>query len=167
MKVIFEWIDFFKFLIYVYWVVECWNIILILFNVLLCVDGGVLNLKVIDFDLEIVEMVLVMIEMLGVIMVLVYMFYDIVCKLLEGFQVVLEIIGDDFILEIWVGCFKFMLQMLLEIDFLDLIVGEFSYMFFLIVGDICKLIDMIQFVILIEEICYYLNGIYFYNVDGG
>lgn len=72
--------------------VECCNIILILVNVLIEVDGVNVLFRVIDFDIEVVDKVVVMVEWLGVMIVLVSILYEIVCKLLDG---VLVILFDD------------------------------------------------------------------------
>ncbi|WP_150523624.1 DNA polymerase III subunit beta [Roseibium sediminis] len=165
MKATLERTDLLKSLTHVHRVVERRNTIPILSNVLLRADGGSLNLKATDLDLEIIETIPAMIEMGGATTVPAHMFYDIVRKLPDGSQVVLETTGDNSTLEIRAGRSRFTLQMLPESDFPDLTAGEFSHGFTLTAGDIRKLIDATQFAISTEETRYYLNGIYMHTVD--
>ena len=167
MKATLERTDLLKSLTHVHRVVERRNTIPILSNVLLRADGGAINLKATDLDLEIVESVPAMIEMPGATTVPAHMFYDIVRKLPEGSQVVLETTSDNATLEIRAGRSKFTLQMLPETDFPDLTAGDFSHSFSLTGADIRKLIDATQFAISTEETRYYLNGIYLHTVDAG
>jgi len=166
MKVTLERTDLLKSLTHVHRVVERRNTIPILSNVLLRTDGGALSLKATDLDVEIVEMVPAMVDLPGATTVPAHMFYDIVRKLPDGSQVVLETTSDDATLEIRAGRSRFTLQMLPESDFPDLTAGEFSHAFQLTAGDIRKLIDTTQFAISTEETRYYLNGIYLHTVDG-
>lgn len=117
MKATLERTDLLKSLTHVHRVVERRNTIPILSNVLLRADGGAINLKATDLDLEIVESVPAMIELPGATTVPAHMFYDIVRKLPEGSQVVLETTSDNATLEIRAGRSKFTLQMLPETDF--------------------------------------------------
>jgi DNA polymerase-3 subunit beta len=167
MKATLERTDLLKSLTHVHRVVERRNTIPILSNVLLRADGGAINLKATDLDLEIVESVPAMIEMPGATTVPAHMFYDIVRKLPEGSQVVLETTSDNATLEIRAGRSKFTLQMLPETDFPDLTAGDFSHGFALTGADVRKLIDATQFAISTEETRYYLNGIYLHTVDAG
>ncbi len=167
MKATLERTDLLKSLTHVHRVVERRNTIPILSNVLLRADGGAINLKATDLDLEIVESVPAMIELPGATTVPAHMFYDIVRKLPEGSQVVLETTSDNATLEIRAGRSKFTLQMLPETDFPDLTAGDFSHGFALTGADIRKLIDATQFAISTEETRYYLNGIYLHTVDAG
>jgi DNA polymerase-3 subunit beta len=88
------------------------------------------------------------------------MFYDIVRKLPEGAQVVLEAAGDRAVLSIRAGRSRFALQTLPESDFPDLAAGEMTHSFKLSAADLKRLIDKTQFAISTEETRYYLNGIY-------
>jgi DNA polymerase-3 subunit beta len=74
------------------------------------------------------------------------MLYEIVRKLPDGSQIVLEASGDRAVLAIRAGRSRFTLQTLPESDFPDL----------------KRLIDKTQFAISTEETRYYLNGIYFH-----
>ena len=89
-----------------------------------------------------------------------HMFYDIVRKLPEGAQIVLESSGDRAALAIRAGRSRFTLQTLPESDFPDLAPGEMTHKFTLKAADLKRLIDKTQFAISTEETRYYLNGIY-------
>lgn len=166
MKATLERTDLLKSLTHVHRVVERRNTIPILSNVLLRAEGGALQLKATDLDLEVVETVPAMVEMSGATTVPAHMIYDIVRKLPDGSQVVLETTSDNATLEIRAGRSRFSLQMLPETDFPDLTAGEFTHGFSLTAAEFRKLIDTTQFAISTEETRYYLNGIYMHSVDG-
>jgi DNA polymerase-3 subunit beta len=88
------------------------------------------------------------------------MFYDIVRKLPDGSQIVLEGAGDRAVLSIRAGRSRFTLQTLPESDFPDLAAGDMTHSFRLPVADLKRLINKTQFAISTEETRYYLNGIY-------
>ena len=88
------------------------------------------------------------------------MIYDIVRKLPEGAQIVLDASGDRASLTIRAGRSRFSLQTLPESDFPDLAAGEMTHKFSLPAKDLKRLIDKTQFAISTEETRYYLNGIY-------
>src|SRR6202035_3750262 len=92
-----------------------------------------------------------------------HMFYDIVRKLPEGAQIVLEGDGDRSVLAIRAGRSRFTLQTLPENDFPDLAAGEMTHSFSLAAADVKRLIDRTQFAISTEETRYYLNGIYLHS----
>ena len=95
------------------------------------------------------------------------MFYEIVRKLPEGAQIVLEAAGDRAVLSIRAGRSRFTLQTLPESDFPDLAAGDFTHRFTLPAGDLKRLIDKTQFAISTEETRYYLNGIYLHTAGAG
>ncbi|WP_439530387.1 DNA polymerase III subunit beta [Pannonibacter sp.] len=166
MKATLERTDLLKSLTHVHRVVERRNTIPILSNVLLRAEHGVLKLKATDLDLEVVETVPAIIEAPGATTVPAHMIYDIVRKLPDGSQVVLETNSDGTTLELRAGRSRFALQMLPEADFPDLTAGTFPHQFTLTAGAIRKLIDTTQFAISTEETRYYLNGIYLHAVAG-
>jgi DNA polymerase-3 subunit beta len=92
------------------------------------------------------------------------MLYDIVRKLPEGAEVSLEAQADGRALAIRSGRSDFSLQMLPEIDFPDLAVGQFPVSFTLTASALRDLIERTQFAISTEETRYYLNGIYLHLV---
>ena len=92
-----------------------------------------------------------------------HMFYDIVRKLPDGAQIVLEADGDRAVLAIRAGRSRFTLQTLPESDFPDLAAGDMTHSFALPATDVKRLIDRTQFAISTEETRYYLNGIYLHT----
>ncbi|AEV34922.1 DNA polymerase III, beta chain [Pseudovibrio sp. FO-BEG1] len=167
MKVTLERTELLKSLTHVHRVVERRNTIPILSNVMLQAEGGNLKLKATDLDLEVVESIAAMVETPGATTVPAHMIYEIVRKLPDGSQVVLETSGDDSTMEIRAGRSRFALQILPVTDFPDLTAGEFSHSFTMTAGGIRKLIDSTQFAISTEETRYYLNGIYMHSLDIG
>ena len=95
------------------------------------------------------------------------MFYDIVRKMPEGAQIVLEGSGDRAVLSIRAGRSRFLLQTLPETDFPDLAAGDMTHTFKLAAADLKRLIDKTQFAISTEETRYYLNGIYLHIARNG
>src|SRR5207253_2808381 len=95
-----------------------------------------------------------------------HMFYEIVRKLPEGAQIVLEAPRDRAVLEIHAGRSRFTLQTLPESDFPDLAAGDMTHTFTLASANLKRLIDKTQFAISTEETRYYLNGIYLHIAGG-
>jgi DNA polymerase-3 subunit beta len=95
------------------------------------------------------------------------MFYEIVRKLPEGSQVVLESSSDRAVLAVRAGRSRFTLQTLPESDFPDLAAGDMTHKFALAGADLKRLIDKTQFAISTEETRYYLNGIYLHVAGSG
>jgi DNA polymerase III subunit beta len=162
MKVTVERSELLKSLGHVHRVVERRNTIPILANVLIRAEGGSLALKATDLDLEVIETIAAEAGPGGSTTVPAHMFHDIVRKLPEGSQIVLEASGDRAVLSIRAGRSRFTLQTLPESDFPDLAAGEMSHSFKLAAADLKRLIDKTQFAISTEETRYYLNGIYFH-----
>src|ERR1044072_7257997 len=96
-----------------------------------------------------------------------HMIYDIVRKLPEGSQIVLDSSGDRASLTIRSGRSRFSLQTLPESDFPDLAAGEMTHRFSVPAKDLKRLIDKTQFAISTEETRYYLNGIYLHVAASG
>ncbi len=160
MKITVERSELLKSLSHVHRVVERRNTIPILANVLVKTDDGKLSLKATDLDLEVTDSIAAEVNPGGATTVPAHMFYDIVRKLPEGAQIVLEGSGDRAVLSLRAGRSRFTLQTLPESDFPDLAAGEMSHSFKLAAGDLKRLIDKTQFAISTEETRYYLNGIY-------
>src|SRR5579872_2459282 len=160
MKVTVERSELLRSLGHVHRVVERRNTIPILANVLIRAEGASLALKATDLDLEVVETIAAEASPGGATTVPAHMFYEIVRKLPEGTQIVLEASGDRAVLAIRAGRSRFTLQTLPESDFPDLAAGEMTHHFSLGAIDMKKLIDKTQFAISTEETRYYLNGIY-------
>jgi DNA polymerase-3 subunit beta len=103
----------------------------------------------------------------GVTTVPAHMFYEIVRKLPEGTQIVLEASGDRAVLTIRAGRSRFTLQTLPESDFPDIAAGDMTHKFTLAAADLKRLIEKTQFAISTEETRYYLNGIYLHTAGTG
>src|SRR5215207_8821168 len=163
MKVTVERASLLKSLGHVHRVVERCNTIPILANVLVRAEGSKLSFKATDLDLEITETIAAEVSPGGSTTVPAHMFYEIVRKLPEGAQIVLEASGDRAMLAIRAGRSRFTLQTLPESDFPDLAAGEMTHKFTLAAADLKRLIDKTQFAISTEETRYYLNGIYLHT----
>jgi DNA polymerase-3 subunit beta len=160
MKVTVERASLLKSLGHVHRVVERRNTIPILANVLVRAEGSKLSFKATDLDLEITETIAAEVSPGGSTTVPAHMFYEIVRKLPEGTQVVLEGSGDRAVLALRAGRSRFTLQTLPENDFPDLAAGEMTHSFMVGAAELKRLIDKTQFAISTEETRYYLNGIY-------
>ncbi len=163
MKVTVERAELLKSLGHVHRVVERRNTIPILANVLIRAERDKLSMKATDLDLEVIDSVGAEIGNGGATTVPAHMFYEIVRKLPEGAQVVIEGSGDRAVLALRAGRSRFTLQTLPESDFPDLAAGEMTHKFTLAAGDLKRLIDKTQFAISTEETRYYLNGIYLHT----
>src|SRR5213079_317474 len=95
MKVTVERAELLKSLGHVHRVVERRNTIPILANVLVRADRAKLAFKATDLDLEVTESIAAEVAPGGATTVPAHMFYEIVRKLPEGAQVVLEATGED------------------------------------------------------------------------
>jgi DNA polymerase III subunit beta len=160
MKVTVERAALLKSLGHVHRVVERRNTIPILANVLIKADNSKLACKATDLDLEVTESISAEVGPPGSTTVPAHMLYEIVRKLPEGAQIVIEASGDRAVLAIRAGRSRFTLQTLPESDFPDLAAGEMTHTFKLPAADLKRLIDKTQFAISTEETRYYLNGIY-------
>ncbi len=163
MKVTVERAELLKSLGHVHRVVERRNTIPILANVLVKGMKGKLAFKATDLDLEVTETIAAEVGPAGSTTVPAHMFYEIVRKLPEGAQIVLEATSDRAVLSIRAGRARFTLQTLPESDFPDLAAGEMTHKFTLPAADLKRLIDKTQFAISTEETLYYLNGIYLHT----
>lgn len=165
MKVTVERAQLLKSLGHVHRVVERRNTIPILANVLIRAERAKLSLKATDLDLEVNEAIAAEVSPAGAITVPAHMFYDIVRKLPEGSQIIVEATGDRGVLTIRAGRSRFTLQTLPESDFPDLNAGDMTHSFKLQSAELKKMIDKTQFAISTEETRYYLNGIYLHALD--
>jgi DNA polymerase-3 subunit beta len=163
MKVTVERTELLRSLGHVHRVVERRNTIPILANVLVKADHAKLSFKATDLDLEVIETIAAEVGPGGSTTVPAHMFYEIVRKLPDGAQIVLEASGDRAMLVIRAGRSRFTLQTLPETDFPDLAAGEMAHAFKLGTADLKRLIDKTQFAISTEETRYYLNGIYLHT----
>lgn len=160
MRVTVERSQLVKSLTHVHRVVERRTTIPILSNILIHADDGKLQLKATDLDIEIVETIGADVATPGGTTVPAHVFYDLVRKLPDGAQIVLESGPDDGSLVVRAGRARFTLQVLPESDFPDLTAGEMSHSFTIAASVLRRLIDKAQFAISQEETRYYLNGIF-------
>ena len=167
MKVTVERAELLKSLGHVHRVVERRNTIPILANVLMRAEKSALNLKATDLDLEVIESIKAEVAPGGSTTVPAHMFYEIVRKLPEGSQVVLEASGDRAVMAIRAGRSRFTLQTLPESDFPDLAAGDMTHKFKLAAKNFKRLLDKTHFAISTEETRYYLNGIYLHIAGTG
>jgi DNA polymerase-3 subunit beta len=167
MKVTVERAQLLKSLGHVHRVVERRNTIPILANVLIRAERAKLGLKATDLDLEVNETIAAEVSPAGSATVPAHMIYDIVRKLPEGAQVVLEATGDRAVMTIRAGRSRFTLQTLPESDFPDLNAGDMTHSFSIPAADLKRMIDKTQFAISTEETRYYLNGIYLHAAASG
>src|SRR5205809_966931 len=167
MKVTVERAALLRSLGHVHRVVERRNTIPILANVLIKAEKSKLTFKATDLDVEVTESIPAEVGPTGSTTVPAHMFYEIVRKLPEGAQIVVEASGDRAVLAIRAGRSRFTLQTLPESDFPDLAAGEMTHNFKLAAADLKRLIDKTQFAISTEETRYYLNGIYLHTAGSG
>src|ERR1700745_1304588 len=120
MKVTVERSELLRSLGHVHRVVERRNTIPILANVLLRAARSKLSLKATDLDLEVTDAVVAEVGPGGSTTVPAHMFHDIVRKLPEGAQIIIEASGDRAMLTIRSGRSRFTLQTLPASDFPDL-----------------------------------------------
>lgn len=165
MRITIERSNLLKSLNHVHRVVERRNTIPILSNVLLRADGGSLEMKATDLDLEITEATPAQTEQAGATTVPAHLLYDIVRKLSDGSEVLLATTPDGGSMTVASGRSKFSLQCLPQSDFPDLTAGSFSHTFRLKASDLKMLIDRTQFAISTEETRYYLNGIFIHTIE--
>src|SRR6202161_2213710 len=129
MKVTVERAELLKSLGHVHRAVERRNTIPILANLLIAAARPKLSLKAPDLDLEVTDTIAAEVAPAGATTVPAHMFYDIVRKLPEGAQIVLESSADRAALSIRAGRSRFSLQTLPESDFPDLAPGEMTHKF--------------------------------------
>ena len=160
MKLTIERAQLLKSLAHVQSVVERRNTIPILSNVLIEAKGEHLHLTATDMDLTIVERVEGRIAQAGAVTAPAHTLYDIVRKLPEGAEVMLDAASDQGQLALRSGRSKFALATLPKEDFPAMGPGEMPNRFQLQAGELRSLVDRTRFAISTEETRYYLNGIY-------
>ncbi len=166
MKVTLERNHLLKSLGHVHRVVERRNTYPILANVLMSATADGLDLRATDLDIEVTETVPAMTGTPGTTTVPAHTLYDIVRKLSDGAEVVLETDGNDQML-ISSGRSRFHLACLNPDGFPDLKSGAFTHTFSIGADVLKDLIERTQFAISNEETRYYLNGIFIHTIDAG
>jgi DNA polymerase III subunit beta len=165
MRVTLERSNLLKSLGHVHRVVERRNTIPILSNVLLSANGGSLEMKATDLDLEVTEAVAAQFDQGGATTVPAHLLYDIVRKLPDGSEVMLRTDDGGSAMTVTSGRSNFRLQCLPQSDFPELSAGTFSHTFRIDASDLKALIEKTQFAISTEETRYYLNGIYLHTIE--
>lgn len=159
MKVTIERGTLLKALSHVQSVVERRNTIPILSNVLLRAEGGTLSLTATDLDIEIIENVPADAEQPGAVTAAAVTMFDIVKRLPDGAQVLLERLPAGR-LRLSAGTSDFSLAVLPEDDFPSLPQADDGQAFDVATEVLERLIDKAKFAMSQEETRYYLNGIY-------
>ncbi len=148
-------------------VVERRNTIPILSNVKFEAQNNVLTLHATDMDIDIVEQIPADISVTGSATAPAHTLYDIVRKLPDGSQIILDSDGDDEQLTLMSGRSNFKLTCLPTEDFPVVATEDFPTNFVLKSADLRGLIDRSKFAISTEETRYYLNGIYIHAAKRG
>jgi DNA polymerase III subunit beta len=144
-------------------VVERRNTIPILSNVLIDVQQDSIKFRATDLDLEVSDSVKAEVAAKGSITVPAHLLHDIVRKMPQGSQIVLEFDPQNAVMTVRAGRSRFTLQTIPVADFPDLTVGDMTHSFVLPGKDLLRLIEKAEFAISTEETRYYLNGIYFHQ----
>ncbi|WP_127145145.1 DNA polymerase III subunit beta [Pelagibacterium montanilacus] len=166
MKVTLERNHLLKSLGHVHRIVERRNTYPILANVLMSATPDGLDMRATDLDIEVTETVPAMTGTPGTTTVPAHTLYEIVRKLSDGAEVLLETDGNDQ-MQISSGRSRFHLQCLNPDGFPDLKSGTFTHSFSIPPQTLKDLIERTQFAISNEETRYYLNGIFMHTIDGG
>ena len=145
-------------------VVERRNTIPILSNLKLEAMDGKVALNATDMDLDIIESVACDISQPGTTTAPAHTLYDIVRKLPEGAQVVLDVDNEGKMV-LSSGRSRFTLACLPVEDFPVLSGGDLGHEFSLKVSEVQALIDKTRFAISTEETRYYLNGVYLHAAE--
>lgn len=145
--------------------VERRNTIPILANVLMKADGDTLVMTTTDMDLEINESVAATVDTAGATTVPAHTLHDIVRKLPDEDEVVLDLGPDGNIMTVTAGRALFRLSCLPVGDFPELSTTDFPTVFSVPANSLRSLIDRTKFAMSTEETRYYLNGIYVHEVE--
>ena len=146
-------------------VVEKKNTIPILANVVLSASDGRLTMRATDLDLQLTESISAKIATKGETTVPAHMLSDILRKLPNGSEVMIE--HQDTAITVKCGRSRFKLNSLPVQDHPALEVGDTPVSFELAAADLAGLIERTQFAISTEETRYYLNGIYLHPFAEG
>ncbi|MEO0636214.1 MAG: DNA polymerase III subunit beta [Pseudomonadota bacterium] len=165
MRVTLERSQLLKSLGHVHRVVERRNTIPILSNVLIRADGAQVHFKATDLDLEVTETAPCVVEQAGDVTVPAHMLHDIVRKLPDGSEVMLDAGTGEPTMVLKASRSNFKLGVLPASDFPDLTDATFSHTFEMKAPDLKRLIDQTQFAISTEETRYYLNGIFLHTIE--
>ncbi len=142
-------------------VVERRNTIPILGNILVEVGQDDIRFRATDLDISLQDSVRAEVSAKGSITIPGHLFHDVVKKLPQGSQVVLE--QEEHVVVVKAGRSRFKLPTLPVGDFPDLPFGDLTHSFAMTGKDLHGIFDRARFAISSEETRYYLNGVYFHT----
>lgn len=141
-------------------VVEKRGTIPILANIRLEASDSQLELTATDMDVAVVDQVAANVEKSGATTIPAHMLYEIVRKLPDGADVVIDEVTSEGKVRITSGHSKFALSTLPVDEFPAMAEGELAYSFVLTGAECLALIEKTRFAMSTEETRYYLNGVY-------
>ncbi|MGR3372755.1 DNA polymerase III subunit beta [Pseudooceanicola nanhaiensis] len=147
-------------------VVERRNTIPILANVLIEAEGGNVQFRATDLDIEVVDKAAAMVERAGATTVSAVTLHEIVRKLPDGALVTLSDDGASGRLVVEAGRSNFSLATLPKEDFPQMATSEYTANFSAKAPVLRRLFDKSKFAISTEETRYYLNGVYMHVAEG-
>lgn len=136
----------------------------ILSNIKLVASGDHLTVTGTDLDIEVKDICSATVESAGSTTAPAQMLLDIVKKMPDDVQIVMEQI-DDAVMTVKAGKSRFKIQCLPVSDYPDLTMDDTNQVFQLGAGVLKTMFEKVAFAISTEETRYYLNGIYF-HVEG-
>ncbi|MBV9538718.1 MAG: DNA polymerase III subunit beta, partial [Acidisphaera sp.] len=154
-----------KALAHVQSVVEKRNTIPILANVMITARDGKLTFTATDMEIAVVEQVPANVDRNGACTAPAATLYEIVRKLPDSADIVLDHGGGDAQLALRAGRFATSLVVLPTDDFPSMTAGTLPNRFSLLAQTLRALIDRTRFAISTEETRYYLNGIYMHATE--
>ncbi len=167
MKLVIERAALLRSLSHVQNVVERRTTIPILSNVMLRAEGESLHLTATDMDLSMAAAEAGRVERGGATTVAAHTLFEIVRKLPEGAEVVLDQPPDAAELSLRAARSVFTLPALPADEFPAMDLDELEVRFAMPAADLRRLIDKTRFAISTEETRYYLNGIHLHATGGG
>lgn len=141
-------------------VVEKRGTIPILSNIKVEATGNQIELTATDMDVAMVDQVNAKVEKGGATTIPAHMLYEIIRKLPDGADIVIEDVASEGKVRITTGHSKFALSTLAVDDFPAMAEGELAYSFVLTGAECRALIEKTRFAMSTEETRYYLNGVY-------
>jgi DNA polymerase-3 subunit beta len=165
MKVAVERAVLLKALGHVQSVVEKRGTIPILSNIRFEATNGMLEMTATDMDVALVESVPANVSKPGATTIPAHTFYEIVRKLPEGAEIVLEEKPEEHKVIIKAGHSRFSLSTLPVDDFPAMAEGDLAHSFVLTGSECCALVEKTRFAMSTEETRYYLNGVYLHAAE--